>query len=380
MVDRAQIEFSEEQTMLLETAVNFCRERSPVSRVRTSIDQVETHDPALWQEITELGWLGIAVPEAAGGLGMGLASAVPVVESMGRYLMSSPYLATTLAIQSLVSCASDSQQQQWLPQLAEGSVGTVALTEEDGSWLLSGIAANAQSQGDELHLAGRKCQVLDALEADVVVVSVLIDGAVKLLALEKNQIPRDNIVREVVIDETRRSYSLSLEGVVVDSSQILPVTNFAAIESAALLLISAEMSGGLSAVLQTIVEYLNTRKQFDKYIGSYQALKHPTVDILLAEESAKSHVYHAATLMAQGESDNVAASNAVELEIALRMAKAQGSEAFAYAGDRAVQFHGGFGFTYECDAQLYLRRALWCQHQFGDERYHRQLLAPLLLD
>ena len=66
--------------------------------------------------------------------------------------------------------------------------------------------------------------------------------------------------------------------------------------------------------------------------------------------------------------------------VALRMAKAHGSEAYAYAGDRAVQFHGGFGFTYECDAQLYLRRALWCQNQFGDERQHRQALAPLLLD
>ena len=89
-------------------------------------------------------------------------------------------------------------------------------------------------------------------------------------------------------------------------------------------------------------------------------------------EACRSHLYHAATLLA-GEDANA-------IESAIRMAKAQGSEAFAFAGDRAVQFHGGFGFTYDCDAQLFLRRALWCQYQFGDAAYHRALLGPLLLD
>ena len=95
------------------------------------------------------------------------------------------------------------------------------------------------------------------------------------------------------------------------------------------------------------------------------------VQILLDGEAAKSHLYHAATLAARDDDG---------FEEAVRAAKAHGSAAFAFAGDRAVQFHGGFGFTYECDAQLFLRRALWCQYQFGDERYQRQLLAPIWLD
>ena len=139
-----------------------------------------------------------------------------------------------------------------------------------------------------------------------------------------------------------------------------------------MLLLSAEMSGGIAGLLHVIVDYLTTRKQFDKLIGSYQALKHPTVQILLDGEACRSHVYHAATMMDQGDLS--------AQQIALHMAKAQASEAFAFAGDRAIQFHGGFGFTWECNAQLFLRRALWCQYQFGDERYHRQKLAPLLLD
>ncbi len=141
-------------------------------------------------------------------------------------------------------------------------------------------------------------------------------------------------------------------------------------EQAALLVVCAEIAGGLSGVLHTIVGYLTTRRQFDRLIGSYQALKHPTVEILLAAERSKSHLYHAATTIGRGGR---------EAAIALGMAKAQGSEAFAWAGDRAVQFHGGFGFTYECDAQLFLRRALWCQYQLGDERHHRRKLAKLLL-
>lgn len=367
-----QISISEEQTMLLETAVNFCRERSPISVVRQSIADAQAYDAALWREMVDLGWLSIAVPEEHGGLGLGLAGVVPVAESMGRNLLGSPFLATTLAIHALTTSASAEQQARYLPELAAGKIGTVALTEEDGNWQLEDIQLQAERENGGLKLRGCKNQVLDELAADVLLVSAMVDGVASLVVVEAGQLPRENIRAEVVIDETRRSYVVDFTGVVVGVDHIISNANFTALEQAGLLLLSAEMSGGLAGVLHTIVEYLTTRKQFDQYIGSYQALKHPTVDILLAEEAQKSHVYHAATMLDEG--------SAVDIEISLRMAKAHGSEQFAFAGDRAVQFHCGFGFTYECDAQLYLRRALWCQHQFGDERHHRQLLTPMLLD
>ena len=361
------MKLSEEQSMLLDTAQAFCREKAGV---RDSIANLTTHDPDLWREIAELGWLGVAVPEEYGGLGMGLPSVVPIVEAMGRNLFSTPYLATTLAIEAIVSSASDAQKQAWLPDLAAGAIGTLALTEGDGSWLLDEIDVVATGD-DAITLTGTKCQVLDAEEADYVVATAKLEGSTRLICIRKEQLPRSAIRREVVIDETRRSYTVTLDGVTVPRDQVLPECDLEAIEHAALLLLSAEMSGGMTAVLHVVVEYLNTRKQFDHFIGSYQSLKHPTVDILLDGEGCKSHVYHAASVMAEGDRSAT--------DVAVRMAKAQASEAFAYAGDRAVQFHGGFGFTYECDAQLYLRRALWCQHQFGDERYHRQKLAPALL-
>ena len=139
------------------------------------------------------------------------------------------------------------------------------------------------------------------------------------------------------------------------------------------LLLAAESTGSAAACLDTVVEYLKTRKQFGKLIGSYQALKHPTVDILTAVDSCRSFVYHAASLV----TDQPLGRDA---EIACRMAKAQATETLLYAGDRAVQFHGGMGFTYECDAQLYIRRAQWSQQQFGDAQHHRKRLASLLLD
>lgn len=368
----ADIEFTDEQTMLLETAVEFCRNHSPIEKVRASIDREDSVDPDVWQEMVGLGWLGVNIPAEYGGLELGLGSVVPIIESMGRYLMSSPFFATVLASEAILGSGSDEQKRHWLNRIAAGAVATVALTEEDGNWQLDEIAASATASGDEIALSGTKCFVLDAPLAEVVVASVNLAGTTRLVLVDKDQIPDNALRREVVIDETRRSYQLTLDGITIPDKQLMPQTDLAAIERAALLLLGAEMSGGMTGVLHVIVDYLTTRKQFDKYIGSYQALKHPTVQILLGMEACRSHLYHAATA--------VNTSDEKTTEIALRMLKAHGSEAFANAGDRAIQFHGGFGFTYECDAQLFLRRALWCQYQFGDEKYQRQRLAPLLLD
>jgi alkylation response protein AidB-like acyl-CoA dehydrogenase len=182
-----------------------------------------------------------------------------------------------------------------------------------------------------------------------------------------------SLARETLIDETRRSYELRLDGLQVPAGRLIRGARagaaLARIRAAGLLLISAESAGGIAGVLELIVEYLNTRTAFGRRIGSYQGLKHPTVDILIGLERSRSHVYHAASLLDAGE----------PAEVALRMAKAESSDSFAFAGDRAIQFHGGFGFTWECDAQLYLRRALWAQYAFGDAAHHRKKLADLVL-
>jgi len=135
------------------------------------------------------------------------------------------------------------------------------------------------------------------------------------------------------------------------------------------LLGAAELTGSCQSCIDYTVEYLGTRKQFGKLIGAFQALKHPTVDAFVDYQKSRSLLYAAAfNYGQQGQG-----------EIAVRMAKSKAIDAAAFAADRSIQFHGGFGFTYDCDAQLYRRCAIFHASQHGDARYHKQKLAQLLL-
>ncbi len=374
MTKKLTIEFTDEQEQLLEVASNFCADKSPMAKVRERLEIEGGFDPAIWKEIAELGWLGICVPEDFGGSELSLGEVVTIVEPMGRHLLATPFVSTTLTAQLLMKAGTDSQKSAWLPKICEGAIGALAISEAHGDWDLGHLDCTAARDGDMLKLSGTKTFVTDAAAAGVIIASVALDGAPALVLLEKGDLPEGALDQESIIDETRRSYRLKLDGISVDAANLLdPAQTDAALKHhhlAASLLTSAEMCGGIAACLNTIVEYLNTRKQFDKLIGSYQALKHPTVDILMGLEASRSHLYYAASMFDDPE----------EGEIAVRMAKAQASEAFAFAGDRAIQFHGGFGFTFECDAQLYRRRSLWCENQFGNAAYHRKRLAGLLLD
>jgi alkylation response protein AidB-like acyl-CoA dehydrogenase len=159
----------------------------------------------------------------------------------------------------------------------------------------------------------------------------------------------------------------------VEKSALLEVgiaaQTLAHIEQAATLLQSAEMCGGSQSVIDYTISYLQTRKQFGKIIGEYQALKHPTVDAYVDYEKARSHLYSAANSFGdQGMG-----------EIAVRMAKAAADGVYSFAADRAIQFHGGFGFTHDCDAGLHRRAAIFQASQFGDAAWQRAKLSHLLL-
>ncbi|MDH3640986.1 MAG: acyl-CoA/acyl-ACP dehydrogenase [Gammaproteobacteria bacterium] len=364
--------FSDEQSMLLDTATDFFRDKATIDYVRGQIETPAGFDNELWQELAKLGWLGLAIPEESGGSGLGLAAAVPISEPMGRQLFAAPFLSTQLAVQALLH-APDALSAEWLPKLASGRIGTVAVSEPGGSWNLQNSECVAAVTGSSLTLTGTKTFVADAQAADVLVVSAHLNDAPVMVVVPTDLVPDGALTRQVVVDETRRCYQLALDGIEVPAANLIDGSRAKAalgsVRNAALLLLSAEACGGIAGALDLIVEYLNTRTQFGRQIGGYQALKHPTVDVLIGLERSRSHLYHAASLLEQG----------LEPEVALRMAKAEAGDSFAFAGDRAVQFHGGFGFTYECDAQLFLRRAMWCQYQFGDAAHHRKHLADMLL-
>ncbi len=374
------LSFTDEQAMILDSAREFCREKSPVSAVRELLSSETAFSRQTWDEMVALGWPSLAIPEAYGGAGLGFGSIVPIAESMGRALLSTPLFSTTLAAQAILRAGQNAHKEYWLPQLAAGTAATVALL-DGGDWGATSTSCAAARDGDSITLSGEKWFVADAGVAAAFVVWCELDGGSALVLVESDMLAADAIQPHAMLDETKRAAKLNLEGVTVPAANLLDAANADGVlrdlQLLGALLVAAEATGSTGACLDTVVDYLKTRKQFGKLIGSYQALKHPTVDILCDLDAARSLIYHAATLLDAAEAG---AELDQDTEIACRMAKAQAVEALTFAGDRAVQFHGGMGFTYECDAQLYIRRAQYSQQQFGDAWHHRKRLAGLLLD
>ncbi len=372
-MDLGQIGFTEEQIDMLNVAEEFCRNKSPMEKVRALITEDAGYDPDIWKEIGQLGWLGIAIPEEFGGVGLSLTEVVPVVEQMGRRMMNTPFVSTTLAAQAILTGGTPKQKAVILPKIASGTAATLALSENNGDWDLTRIEAAATPSGDNFKLSGTKTFVMDMEAAQYIVASVKLEGKPALVILSKDDITAKALRREDLIDETKRSHELNLDAITIPKTALMipeeTSKTLAHIHLAANLLSAAEMTGACQSCIDYTVEYLGTRKQFGKLIGSFQALKHPTVDAFVDYQKSRSLLYAAAfSFGKQGEG-----------EIATRMAKVKAETALSFAADRSIQFHGGFGFTYDCDAQLYRRRAIFHASQYGDARYHKQKLAEILL-
>lgn len=365
---------TEEQIQLMDVAESFCRDVSDIAAVRAQIEGEAGFDMSLWKKMAGLGWLGIAIPENYGGVGLSLAEVVPVAEQMGRRMMALPFVPTTLAAQALLSAGTEDQKQNYLPKISEGLIGTLALSEINGTFDLSDIETRASKSGVGYVITGKKILVQNLDTAKLIILSAKLDGKLCLFAVSAEVMAKAETRREILIDETKRSYELTLDGLTLPKSALMELDNADAalkrIDLAANLLGSAELIGGAQNCIDYTVEYLNTRKQFGKLIGSYQALKHTVVDAYVSYEKARSLVYAAAhSFEGQGKG-----------EVATRMAAVGAGRALSFAADRAIQFHGGFGFTYDCDAQLYRRRAIFQDSLYGNTRWHKKQLAGLLFN
>ncbi len=378
-MELAGLSYSEEQIELLDVATNFCRAKAPMLSVRALMDSASGYDADIWNEMAALGWMAIAIPVAYDGVGLTLAEVVPVVEQMGRNMLASPFIVSSVAAQAIVTGGTAEQRQTYLPLLAGGAIGSLALYGADGNWDLAQISDSAAIDDDRLILSGQKHFVQWAEQADVIIISVMLDGRPALVAASKADIPVAALRREKIIDETRRSFTLNLDGISLPKSALMDGLNAAEtlrqIELDYCLLQSAEMCGGTQSVIDYTLDYLRARKQFGNVIGAYQALKHPIVNAYVDYEKLRSHVYSAACSHNTPGRDNQHHQG----EIAVRMAKAAADTAYSRAADRAVQFHGGFGFTHDCDAGLHRRAAIFQSSQFGDAAWQRAKLAELLL-
>ena len=373
----AGIDFSEMQAEMNDLTARFCTEKSPIEKVRTLIDDQQGYSELIWSEIAALGLTGIAVPDEYGGSGLGLAEIVPVVEHMGRTLLAGPYMDTVLAAYIINMVGSDAQKQTYLPQICAGRTCALALSEPHGDWDLSNIAAKVTPSKSDFILNGEKRLVSFATSADFILVSVLENGNPALVILERSTLAHSIFRRENIIDETTRSYTLDFDNFALSADAFIHHLNMPEalnnLSLAANLLNAAIMVGGSKSVIDLTIDYANSRKQFGRPIGAYQAIKHPLVDAWIGYEKARALLYSAAHGFGKNEDSNKG-------EIAVRMARVRAQTSFAFAADRAVQFHGATGFTHDCDAGLYRRCALYCASQYGDATYQKQKLAALLFD
>ena len=217
----AKIGFTEEQIDMLGAAERFCREKSPMEKVRALIEDEQGFDTDVWAEIGELGWLGIAIPEEYGGVGLSLTEVVPVAEQMGRRMMHSPFAATTLAAQAILIGGTEAQKADILPKIAQGAAATLALSETNGDWNLENIKAEAMPDEKGYRLSDTKTFVADLEAAQWVITTVQLTGTIALAVIPKAAIPETAIRREVIIDETKRSYELNLDNVLIGEAELM---------------------------------------------------------------------------------------------------------------------------------------------------------------
>jgi len=367
--------FSEEQELLRAELRKFLAEHAPSAELRRIAETPEGFSRALWKQMAELGWLGLTVPEAYGGAGLGFVDWVVLLEETGRALLPSPLVSSALCAAALRG-GSEAQRALWLPRLADGSaIGSVAILEASDHLAPEGVALAGRREGDGFVLSGEKLFVGDAGAADLFAVAFRTGDAPESISLALVERSAPGVAAEDLpgIDLTKRSGRLRLDGVRVPRAALLGEAGAAWPAVARLLDLgafaaAAEAAGAAEAALQLTVSYAQQRIQFGSPIGRFQGVKHPLAEMYVDVESWKSLVYYAAWALDAGHPD---------APLAVSRAKAYASEAFARIGIDCVQLHGGIGYTWEYDAQLFLKRSKWVRPAFGDADFHYQRVAAL---
>lgn len=372
---------TDEQQLLRDSAAAFVRDHSSLRRIRALRDaqDADGFSRQLWQRMAGLGWLGIAVPEGDGGLGLGCMDLAVVLEELGKGLLPEPMLSSVLLGGSaLLLGGSEAQRAAALPTLIGGELLlALAYQEARSRYDLARVATRAEPAGGGWRLGGEKRFVLDGHVADRLVVSARTAGAetdrdgITLFLLDAGA-PGVGITRLSTLDG-RNAAIVRLDGVAAGPETVLGGVGrgaelLAAILDRATAGLCAEMLGGMEAAFAMTLDYLKTRRQFGVPIGSFQALKHRAAILFTEIELARSAVM-AANLALDERHPQAAALVSV--------AKARCSDTFLLVANEAVQMHGGIGMTDEHDVGFYLKRARAAEITFGDAAFHRERFAAL---
>lgn len=363
--------FGEECALLKESARKFFAERMPTDALHALVaaDPAPEReprcqwDPQLWQEMVSLGWTMLAVPEASGGVGMPLVAVAGLAEELGRAALPCPLLPTFNATYVLAACGQGGEGA--LAEIAEGRSATLAITDRHGSWSVTDTGVNCENG----RLNGTAWFVQDPGKAERLLVSARSESGLSLYWVAADA-PGISMTPDRIVDLTRDQAHLSFDDVAAEEVTANGAAALSAAFPAIWTVLSADMVGAAEWQLQTTVEYVSTRRQFDHPLGFFQAVKHPLVDVMVQTDQAKSLVYTAACAID------------TEPEKALQyahMAKASASDTAAFASGRSVQCHGGIGFTWECFVHLYFKRQKHSQMLWGDAPWHRARLADILI-
>jgi acyl-CoA dehydrogenase len=361
-----------EQRELRAAVRRLLTDRSPSAAVRSAMDSPDGYDPTLWQRMaTELGLLGLAVPESHGGAGAGHVERAVLLEELGRALAPSPFLGSAvLATDLLLALDDEPARERLLPRMVAGELVTaVAVAEDGGGWDRIGGTTTARPDGSGWVLDGVKTAVVAGDVAQVLLVYARTAEGTGWFEVDATA---PGLTRTVLqtLDPTRRLARLELAGVPATAlASADPAGALDLVADLAAVALAAEQLGGLQRAIELTVDYAKVRVQFGRPIGSYQAVKHGCADMYCDYELGLSAVRYAAWAADQARD---------ELPVAAALAQSYLGPAYFRAATLMVQYHGGIGYTWEHDAHLYYKRAKSSELLFGRPSTHRARLADRL--
>lgn len=363
---------TEEQSMLKDAAKSWVQEKSPVSAFRKMRDSgVELgYDAKAWNEMAEMGWAGVIIPEEYGGSNFGYLSLGLILEETGRTLTASPLLASGLAgASALILGGTDAQKSEWLPKIAEGAVVATLAVDEGPHHNPEKVATEAKKVGAGYTLTGKKTFVLEGPAAGLLIVSAKTAGGVELFLVKADAA---GVTRQrLQLADSRGAANIEFKDAPAELLGDKEGNGAALLEKTldrARAGVAAEMLGAATQAFETTLDYLKTRVQFGQVIGSFQALQHRAAKMFTDLELSRSAVEAALTAI-DNDSPDVA-----EL---VSLAKAKMGDTFHLVSNEMVQMHGGIGMTDAHDAGFYLKRARAAEAAFGNQAFHRDRYARI---
>ena len=371
---------TEEQEFLRDTAKNFAQERTPVAHFRALRDSNDQNlwDKDIWQEMVNLGWSGILIPEEFGGSNFGVAGISVILQECGKTLTPSPLFSTgVLGAYAISNFGTQEQKEQYLPKIVNGKITTALAVDESSHHDPSKTSLKAEKKDDKYILNGKKTFVIDGASADVLIVLTRTSGnsgelaGLTLFIIDSNADGIDKTKLDMA--DSRNYANINFNDVKCSNQDILGALESGgetveSILDIGRIAISAEMLGNAESAFETTIEYLKQRKQFGVLIGTFQALQHRAAAMFCEIELTKSAVM--AAVHGADERSN-------ELQRLSSLAKTVAGETLHLVSNEAIQMHGGIGVTDEYDLGFFIKRSRVAEQIFGSSTYHTERYANL---